>query len=118
MNEEPYVRPPAVAGMFYPDHEGELRQTVDSYLAEPSPSAGKGTLLGLIVPHAGYSYSGHTAAKAFALLKNRAVGTVVLVGPSHREYFDGVSVFSGTSFKTPLGAVAVDAGLTSRAGAF
>ncbi|HTY10099.1 MAG TPA: AmmeMemoRadiSam system protein B [Bacteroidota bacterium] len=113
MNEEPYVRPPAVAGMFYPDHEGELRQTVESYLAEPSPSAGKGTLLGLIVPHAGYSYSGHTAAKAFALLKNRAVGTVVLVGPSHREYFDGVSVFSGTSFKTPLGAVAVDAGLRS-----
>jgi AmmeMemoRadiSam system protein B len=113
MNEESYVRPPAVAGMFYPDHERELRQAVDSYMAEQPASPRKGTLVGIIVPHAGYIYSGHTAAKAFALLKNRPVGTVVLIGPSHREYFDGVSVFPVASFKTPLGTVPVDTELRS-----
>jgi len=80
---------------------------------EVSPSPRSGSLLGLVVPHAGYLYSGRTAARAFALLKNRQIGTVVLVGPSHREYFDGVSVFSGASFKTPLGSVEVDAELRS-----
>ena len=74
----------------------------------PRSTPRSGTLLGVVVPHAGYLYSGHTAARAFALLKNRRIGTVVLVGPSHREYFDGVSVFSGASFKTPLGTVEVD----------
>ncbi len=111
MNEESYARPPVVAGMFYPEHEQELRRSVESLLAEPEPSTRQGTLLGLVVPHAGYLYSGRTAARAFALLKGRTVSTVVLVGPSHREYFDGVSVFSGASFKTPLGSVEVDAEL-------
>jgi MEMO1 family protein len=108
MNEESYVRPPVVAGMFYPEHEQELRQTVESLMADTTPLSHAGTLIGLVVPHAGYLYSGHTAARAFALLKNRHISTVVLIGPSHREYFDGVSVFSGASFKTPLGPVEVD----------
>jgi hypothetical protein len=113
MNEESYARPPVVAGMFYPEHEQELRQAVELLMADTTPSPHAGTLIGLVVPHAGYLYSGHTAARAFALLKNRHVSTVVLVGPSHREYFDGISVFSGASFKTPLGTVEVDAELRS-----
>ena len=113
MNEESYTRPPVVAGMFYPEHEQELRHAVESLMAETAPAPKPGTLIGIVVPHAGYLYSGHTAARAFALLKNRHISTVVLVGPSHREYFDGVSVFSGASFKTPLGSVEVDAELRS-----
>jgi MEMO1 family protein len=113
MTEASFVRPPVVAGMFYPEHEQELRHTVESLMNEAPPSPHSGSLLGLVVPHAGYMYSGRTAARAFALLKNRQIGTVVLVGPSHREYFDGVSVFSGASFKTPLGSVEVDASLRS-----
>ncbi len=113
MNEESYARPPVVAGMFYPEHEQELRSAVELLMAEAAPLPRSSDLLGLVVPHAGYLYSGRTAARAFALLKNRQIGTVVLVGPSHREYFDGISVFSGASFKTPLGAVEVDAALRS-----
>ncbi len=113
MNEESYARPPVVAGMFYPEHEEELRHTVETLMAESTSSPHAGTLIGLVVPHAGYLYSGRTAARAFALLKGRHISTVVLIGPSHREYFDGVSVFSGASFKTPLGSVEVDAELRS-----
>ncbi|MGA7160399.1 MAG: AmmeMemoRadiSam system protein B [Bacteroidota bacterium] len=108
MNEESYARPPVVAGMFYPEHEQELRNVVESLIAGAAPARQSGNLIGIVVPHAGYLYSGYTAAQAFALLMNKHISTVVLIGPSHREYFDGVSVFSGASFKTPLGAVAID----------
>lgn len=111
MTEESYARPAVVAGMFYPEHERELKATVDSLLDDVGQEREKGRLVGIIVPHAGYMYSGRTAAHAYGLLKKREKMTVVLVGPSHREYFDGVSVFSGSSFTTPLGAVEVDENL-------
>ncbi|HTR80828.1 MAG TPA: AmmeMemoRadiSam system protein B [Bacteroidota bacterium] len=114
MDEGTYARPPVVAGMFYPHRASELRETVDSLLANVRPVKAKGELLGIIVPHAGYQYSGFTAAHAYSLLEHRDIGTVVLVGPSHREYFDGISVFSGASFTTPLGAVQVDDEFRSR----
>ncbi len=113
MNEESYIRPPVVAGMFYPEHAKELEQMVGQLIDGAKPKRQKGGLVGIIVPHAGYQYSGVTAAHAFALLKKEKKRTVVLVGPSHREYFDGISVFPGASFKTPLGAVDVDAEMRS-----
>ncbi|HLF20605.1 MAG TPA: AmmeMemoRadiSam system protein B, partial [Bacteroidota bacterium] len=105
MSEESYIRPPVVAGMFYPEHAGDLERMVELLMDNAKPKRKRGRLIGIIVPHAGYQYSGATAAHAFALLKKEKKHTVVLVGPSHREYFDGISVFSGSSFKTPLGAV-------------
>ena len=114
MNEESYIRPPVVAGMFYPEHEQELRQMVKSLIDGAKVKRRAGDLLGVIVPHAGYQYSGLTAAHAFALLKKEKKKTVVLIGPSHREYFDGISVFSGASFKTPLGPVEVDAKMRTK----
>ena len=114
MNEESYSRPPVVAGMFYPEHEQELRQMVRSLIDSAKLKRRAGELVGVIVPHAGYQYSGLTAAHAFALLKKEKRKTVVLVGPSHREYFDGISVFPGASFKTPLGSVEVDANLRAK----
>lgn len=113
MNEESYIRPPVVAGMFYPEHAHELRTMVESLIENAKPKRRQGNLIGLIVPHAGYQYSGLTAAHAYALLKKEKKRTVILVGPSHREYFDGISVFSGASFKTPLGTVEIDAELRS-----
>jgi len=107
MTDESYARPAFVAGMFYPEHERELKDTVDALLAEGQKTV-EGTLIGIIVPHAGYMYSGGTAARAYALLKGLKKRTVILIGPSHREYFDGVSVFSGASFATPLGVVRID----------
>ena len=113
MNEDSYIRPPVVAGMFYPEHADELKQMVGQLIDGAKPKRQKGSLVGIIVPHAGYQYSGATAAHAFALLKKEKKRTVVLVGPSHREFFDGISVFPGASFKTPLGAVEIDAEMRS-----
>ncbi len=108
MTGDSYVRPAVVAGMFYPEHERDLKATVDSLLSDVKRRKQAGRLIGLIVPHAGYMYSGSTAAEAYALLTGSEKITAVIVGPSHREYFDGISVFSGSSFTTPLGTVEVD----------
>ena len=102
------VREPAVAGLFYPGLQGTLSQQVDELLLRAKTVPVRGVLKALIAPHAGYQYSGYTAAIAYKSLKNLAFDSVVVVGPSHREYFDGISVFSGDAFKTPLGEIPVD----------
>lgn len=108
MNEHAYIRPSAAAGMFYPDDAEQLRKEVSALLASAPATKLNGFLHAIIVPHAGYMYSGYTAARAFTLLKEMKINTTVLVGPSHREYFDGVSVFPGAAYRTPLGTVLVD----------
>jgi len=105
------VRPAAVAGMFYPDAPGVLGAEVRAYLGEvaravkpvPRPKA-------LIVPHAGYVYSGAIAAAAYARLADRFDGIrrVVLLGPAHRVRVRGLAVPSVDAFATPLGDVEVD----------
>ena len=104
MTEESFTRPAVVAGMFYPEHERDLKTLVDSLLADVQRREKAGKLIGVVVPHAGYMYSGSTAAQAYALLMGSEKLTAVIVGPSHREYFDGVSVFSGSSFRNAVGS--------------
>jgi AmmeMemoRadiSam system protein B len=86
------IRPPAVAGSFYPDNPHELRAMLAEYLeqAEPSVTAPKA----MIVPHAGYIYSGVCAAKAYARLapKHAMIKRVVLLGPSHHVAFTGLAL--------------------------
>ncbi len=99
------IRPAAVAGMFYPDDAVELKAQVLHYLSQA-----KTDLLppkAMIVPHAGYIYSGSVAASAYATLLNRQqpIGRVVVVGPSHRVAFEGVAVSTAEAFKTPLGSI-------------
>ena len=74
------------------------------------PHAGE-RIRGIIAPHAGYLYSGPTAATAYARLRGSAYEAVVIVSPSHREHFEGVSVFNGGGYATPLGVVPVDSDL-------
>ena len=102
----PAVRPPAVAGTFYPDSPDKLTRELDE-LIPASPEPLQGTLRGLISPHAGYAYSGSIAGRAYGLLRGKTFDAVIVVGPSHREYFYGVSLFPGEAFKTPLGEVPV-----------
>jgi AmmeMemoRadiSam system protein B len=102
------VRPPVVAGMFYTALPDQLSSEVNKFLAQVKPIELNGTLLGLIVPHAGHPYSGLTAAYAYSLLRDTAVKTVVIISPSHREYFAGISVFDGMAYRTPLGEVPLD----------
>ncbi|MHB8667034.1 MAG: AmmeMemoRadiSam system protein B [Burkholderiales bacterium] len=105
------LRPAAVAGMFYPAAPGELAAEVDSLLAR---SAGSGPVPGfpkvLIVPHAGYVYSGSVAAEAYARLHpaRGIVRRVVMLGPCHRVAVRGLALPEATAFATPLGQVPID----------
>ena len=107
------VRLPAVAGMFYPDDARLLGRQIEELLESAEVKPLEGRLMALVSPHAGYIYSGRTAAHGFALLRGLSFETVVIVSPSHREYFDGISAYSGSAFRTPLGDVAVDDELRS-----
>ncbi|MCX8005322.1 MAG: AmmeMemoRadiSam system protein B [Burkholderiaceae bacterium] len=102
------VRPPAVAGLFYPAEQAALRAQVTGLLAAATPAAGRPKML--IAPHAGYVYSGPTAAHAYALLApyRDEIRRVVLLGPAHRVWVDGVAVPSAQRFATPLGEVPLD----------
>jgi len=106
--EELPVREPAVAGQFYPGTKAELSAAVDEYLNEAKPPTVGKYVRALIVPHAGYSYSGWVAAYGYKTLIGQDIKTVVLIGNSHQEYFDGVSVYPEGYFKTPLGNVEID----------
>lgn len=105
------VRPCTVCGLFYPGDQSELSSTIAALLDSVQQTPGKGVVRGLISPHAGYMFSGYTAAHGYKRLRNAAYDTVVIVSPSHREYFNGISVYPGDAYATPLGVVSIDAGL-------
>lgn len=96
---------PVVAGTFYPGRPEALRQLVGRLLAEASPPPLPGPLRGLIVPHAGYVYSGPVAATAYRTLAGNAFEHVVVVGPSHFVWFHGVARPDAAAWATPLGSV-------------
>lgn len=108
------VRSPAVAGSFYPAREKELASQVDNSLAEASTQESVGAILGLMVPHAGYDYSGMVAGAGFKQLENQNIDTVILIGNSHYAYFEGAAVYPEGYFKTPLGEVEIDSGLAQK----
>jgi AmmeMemoRadiSam system protein B len=103
-----------VCGFFYPSDPPVLRQDVASLLDHVQSKSVRGRIRGIISPHAGYIYSGFTAANAFALLRNSRYETVVIVSPSHRDAFEGISVFPGGGYRTPLGTVMVNERLRSK----
>ena len=101
------VRQPGVAGFFYPKNPNELQQMIQTLLQEtkanvPPPKA-------LIAPHAGYIYSGPVAASAYATLSplRHTIKRVVLLGPAHRVYLQGMDLASASQFATPLGVIQV-----------
>jgi len=103
------VRAPAVAGTFYPADPDRLRRLVDDLLNDaeipdaPAPQA-------VIVPHAGYVYSGPVAATAYGLLRQTRpqVRHIIMAGPAHFVWVDGVALPGASALATPLGEVAVD----------
>ena len=103
------VRPAAVAGRFYPGDPVELRDLINVLLGQVPPATGSGPKA-LIVPHAGYLYSGPIAASAYAQLipARGQVQRVVLLGPSHYVAVAGLATSSAEAFATPLGVVPVD----------
>lgn len=103
------VREPAVAGKFYPEDPGELRALVGRLLAGADASA-EAPPKALIVPHAGYVYSGAVAAAAYARLSRfrDVYRRVILLGPCHRVPVAGMALSGAEAFRTPLGDVPVD----------
>ncbi len=100
------VREPAVAGLFYPADPRELSKTLDGLL-ERAPSHYVPRLRALICPHAGYPYSGATAAAAYKTLLGRELSTVIILAPSHYAAFNGASVTASDAYRTPLGVVPI-----------
>ena len=106
------IRQPAVAGAFYPGQRAALSNDVTAMLsmAHPAPEASASAPKALIVPHAGYIYSGTTAARAYACLANarKTIRRVVLLGPVHRVPVRGLALPGVNAFATPLGEVEID----------
>jgi MEMO1 family protein len=101
------VKHSTLAGSWYPADPAELRQEIDQWLEEPLGTSGPA--MGVIVPHAGYQYSGAVAAAAYRKLRGSGCTRIVIMAPSHRVAFRGVVVLEAEAFSTPLGRVEVDA---------
>lgn len=109
--KEGTMREPAVAGQFYPSNKEDLDKTVTRILNSVPRSKIAGRVIGIVVPHAGYEFSGAVAAHSYKLIAETPFKTVILIGPSHRVFFSGAAVYSQGTWKTPLGEVEIDAKL-------
>jgi len=102
------IRPSALAGTWYPGSQDTLAKSITGYLSHVKPPQINGKLKAIIVPHAGHRYSGQVAAHAYRLLEGSQFRRIILVGPSHRMRFKGISVNLQSGYQTPLGIVPVD----------
>lgn len=105
-----HIRPAAVAGQFYPADTATLDEMISTYLQQANTDTSEQLPRALIVPHAGYVYSGPVAASAYAALAplRGKIKRVVLLGPAHRVGFSGIAASSADAFRTPLGDIPLD----------
>ena len=102
------IKEPNVAGQFYPGDKKSLSAQIDQCLNQAEPEAVKGDILCLISPHAGYDFSASVAAFGYKLIQGKTYKTVVVIGPSHYYGFNGIAVYPGGKFRTPLGDLEID----------
>jgi AmmeMemoRadiSam system protein B len=107
MAPEDIIRRSAVAGSFYPGDPEILSRQIEGYLSNVKPLDIKG-ISALVSPHAGYIYSGQVAAYSFRQVLGEKYNSIIIIAPSHTEYFDFISVYHGDAYETPLGLAAVD----------
>ena len=109
-----WIRKPAVSGLFYPSSHSELEHMINQMLAAVTKQTEAANAFAIIVPHAGYVYSGQVAAYAYATLPKH-IQSVVLLGANHRlENYQGISIYDRGIFRTPLGDVEVDTQLCEK----
>ena len=106
-----HLKKPVVSGTFYPDSAKILAERIKQSLDWAEVEKADKDILALISPHAGYDYSGSIAAYGYKAIRGRPIRTVIIIGPSHYEYFDGISVYPQGTWQTPLGNVSVDSEL-------
>ncbi|HQI77718.1 MAG TPA: AmmeMemoRadiSam system protein B, partial [Candidatus Latescibacteria bacterium] len=115
MNTQAPIRTAAVAGQFYPESPDVLREEVDALLAAaPKDDRITGDIVAIVAPHAGYIYSGRIAAIAYRQVQGREYDAVVILAPSHREAFAGVSLMPAGGYETPLGIAGIHEGIARK----
>ena len=102
------VRPSAIAGTWYPGNPDRLRSMIEELFSKVEKKPPVGDLLGIISPHAGYVYSGQTAAYSYHSVRGQSYDVVVLVSPMHRMIGQRYVVHDADYYETPLGKIPVD----------
>jgi len=102
------VKQPEFAALFYPAGKAELSAMLDKMLEMAVIKPVTGEVLVLISPHAGYGYSGQTAAYGYKLIRNKPYKTVIILGTSHHKPFSGAATYPAGAFKTSLGILKID----------
>jgi AmmeMemoRadiSam system protein B len=108
------IRKSSLAGSWYPGNPNILRTSIDDFFQRVPEELSPGNIVGLVAPHAGYIYSGQVAAYAYKMLQGHVFDAVIVIGPSHRLPFRGISIYDRGGYETPLGAVLVDSSLADR----
>jgi AmmeMemoRadiSam system protein B len=108
------IRKSVIAGSWYPGNPEILKADIESFFHHVADQDIHGQIIGLIAPHAGYVYSGQVAAYAYKKIRGERFDAVIVIGPSHRTYFQGVSVYNKGGYETPLGIVPVNVSLANR----
>ena len=103
-----------LAGSWYPSSKDVLTTMLKGYLDDARPDKIPPNIIAVIAPHAGYLYSGPVAAYSFKAVSGLDIETVIIIGFSHRKYFDAISVYDRGAFETPLGFLKVDEELAKR----
>ena len=107
------IRRAVWAGQFYDADAARLGAQIDGFLKNAKGNALDNPVRALIVPHAGYIYSGQVAAEAYRLIQGKDIDSVVIIGPSHRYGFGGCSIYMKGGFETPLGVAEIDEALAA-----
>ena len=102
------VREPAVSGQFYPAQASELDQMVEAFLSKVPPRQSSEVPIALIVPHAGYMFSGQVAAYAYKQIEGFNIQTVIVLGLAHSYPLKGAAIYPKGAFRTPIGDVPID----------
>ena len=108
------IRHQQVAGYFYPAEKEKLENDISLLLNVAKPEKSFNKIFGIVSPHAGYVYSGKTAAYVYNLIKDKSYKTVIVISPSHAEYFPGICIYDGDAYETPLGIVEIDQNITDK----
>lgn len=106
--EDQGVREPTLAGTWYPRSPEKLKGQIAEFFSKAGSEPVQGEVIGLLVPHAGYMYSGQVAAFGFKQLEKTNFKRVILIGPSHYVGFKGIAVDLQSGYRTPLGTTPVD----------
>ena len=107
MATDAVIRKSVVAGSFYPRDPEVLLRQINSFLSKAG-TVKIANIRAVVSPHAGYIYSGQVAAYSFKQLQGSEYESIIIIAPSHAEYFDFISLYHGDAYETPLGKVAVD----------